>query len=365
MNIGILTMHKVLNYGSALQAYALLHFVRSLGLNAELIDYIFPNRSKRKLSSCLLNVLSDIVTGKCIKERRFREFYKNYYRCSFCRYYTKQEFSEANLNYDILMTGSDQVWNPIHIKDDFSFFFPFVNSGKKKVSYASSFSVSTLPDNIKASFTNYLKTYSHISVREKSSVKIVKDLIDIEPAVVCDPTLLLTADDWSNMIANYPKPMKEPYILAYILRYSYDPYPEIFNIIEFVQKKYGYHVVMLDGSINDIKRKNTSIIKTAGPLEFLNWIKNASFIITTSFHGSAFALNFQIPFLSVIKDRTHSDNRMIDLLETCGCSDNIITYNQDLCDFSFKRKQEHIETSNKLLEKFRNSSIKYLKNSIL
>ncbi len=333
MKIGILTMHKVLNYGSALQAYALQHYISKLGYDAELIDYIFPNGARKERMSLIRRIFSPlrkIMSGRLIKEQKFRQFYKDYFVCSKNRYESPEKLAKAELDYDIFMTGSDQVWNPQHIKDDRSFFFPFVPENSKKISYASSFSVAHIPEAEKAIYRDLLGSYNAISVREKSGVQIVEELTGKEAEMVCDPTLLIDKAEWSDMVKNMPKPYPEPYILAYILRYSYDPYPEINNIIDTVQNRLGHHLIILDGSFNDIRRKNATVIKNAGPLEFINLVKNASFIITTSFHGTAFALNFGIPFYSVIKDRSGFDTRMTDLLDKIGCSDRAIMYNEKI-----------------------------------
>lgn len=362
MKIGILTMHKVLNYGSALQAYALQHYISKLGYNVELIDYIFPNGSRKKQLSFkqkLLSPLKKILSGTFVKEHRFNEFYKRYFVCSKGQYNSPEELANANFEYDILMTGSDQVWNPIHIKDDFSFFLPFSKTGVKKVSYASSFSVAELPAKLKPLYRNILSTYSSISVREKSGVKIIKELIGTDAEVVCDPTLLLSKDDWSVLIKDFQKPFNRPYILVYILKYAYNPYPEVNHIIDEVQNKLGLHLIILDGSLSDMQRKDATVIKNAGPLEFLNLVKNASFVVTTSFHGTAFAVNFGIPFYSVIKDKSGFDTRMVDFLETIGCPDRAIIFDHYI-------SSEHIN-NNILPEdnmKFRIASQKFL-SSIL
>lgn len=360
MKIGILTMHKVLNYGSALQAYALQHYISRLGHDAELIDYIFPNGTRKKRGSLIQQMfapLRKIMSGRMTKERKFRQFYKDYFVCSKNRYESPEELAKSGLDYDIFMTGSDQVWNPQHIKDDRSFFFPFAPKGSKKVSYASSFSVAQIPEAEKATYRSLLGNYSAISVREKSGVQIVEELTGKKAEMVCDPTLLLNKEEWSEMVKDMPKPYPEPYILAYILRYSYDPYPEINGIIDAVQSRLGLHLIILDGSLKDMKRKNSTVIKNAGPLEFINLVKNASFIITTSFHGTAFALNFGIPFYSVIKDRSGFDTRMIDLLEKAGLSDRAVMYKEQLTEISV-----FCNTSNSELEGLISGSRQYISN---
>ena len=347
-------MHKVLNYGSALQAYALQHYISKLGYDAELIDYVFPNGSRKKqqtLKQKILSIIKKLLSGGFIKEHRFKKFYDNYYILSKKQYITPDELKKANLQYDIYMTGSDQVWNPIHIKNDFSFFFPFkIPNSSRKVSYAASISVSRLDDSLKPTFKKLLESYSSISVRESSGVVIIEDLLGRKAEHVCDPTLLLTKDEWSDLVKDREVPYEKPYILVYILSYAYNPYPEINNIIDIIQQKLGLHLIILDGRLKDFKRKNATVIKNAGPLEFINLVKNSSFIITTSFHGTAFALNFGVPFYSVIKDYSGVDDRMLDLLKKTQNEDKAILYTKVL------NRDNEINMDINDIENFRKSS---------
>ena len=124
--IGILTMHKVLNYGSALQAYALLHTLEGLQTNSVLIDYKFPNSTKRSVRTTLrrffVNLLSGFVFTR--KKKRFQSFYQTYFKCTAKVYITPEELQKDKFDLDIYMTGSDQVWNPLHVKNDTSFLLP-------------------------------------------------------------------------------------------------------------------------------------------------------------------------------------------------------------------------------------------------
>ena len=206
--------------------------------------------------------------------------------------------------YDILITGSDQVWNPIHILTDTSFFLPFAHSHTPRIAYAPSFSVASIPEEFYTAIRPYVTGYSHLSVREKSGIDIVKSLTDKEVSMVCDPTLLLTKADWSVLAAQSEIKISEPYILVYVLSYAYNPYPAINTIIEKVQQELDLPLILLDAPILNMKFKNARFIKDAGPAEFLYLVQHASFVISTSFHGTAFALNFGIPFYSVIRDHS-------------------------------------------------------------
>lgn len=363
--IGILTMHRVQNYGSALQAYALQEYINRLGYDAELIDYIFPN-SKHKQQRPLMKRIKSLLFkwAFCLsilrKNKRFARFYKTYYKLSGLQFTNPESLMSYDYPYDILVTGSDQVWNPIHILTDTSFFLPFARTCTPKIAYAPSFSVSSVPKGFDTIIRPYIEDYSYISVREKSGLDIVNALTDKEVTMVCDPTLLLTKEDWAVLADQSEIKISEPYILVYVLGYAYNPYPAINAIIEKVQQELDMPLILLDAPILDMKFKNARFIKDAGPTEFLYLVQHASFIITTSFHGTAFALNFGIPFYSVIKDRSGFDTRMIDLVDTVE-ADRAIIYDHPI-DCPLTMDYTNIS---KRLESMRQHSQNYIKKSIV
>ena len=361
--IGILTMHKVLNYGSALQAYALLHTLEGLQTNSVLIDYKFPNSTKRSVRTTLrrffVNLLSGFVFTR--KKKRFQSFYQTYFKCTPKVYNTPEELQKDKFDFDIYMTGSDQVWNPLHVKNDTSFLLPFANKNTTKLAYAASFATTELPSHLKEKYCELLSEYKAISVREKSGITLAESLTGKKAELVCDPTLLLTKEEWSELAVQVPQRIKEPYILAYILTYAYNPYPEIDNIINEIQNKLNLKLVILDGSAKDLKRKNCTIIKDAGPLEFLSLIKNASFIITTSFHGTAFALNFEKPFYSIVKSFNNTDSRMLSLLDYVDAKDRAIEYDKKTSNFQSSINYSHITPQ---IKDFRNKSIDFLTQNL-
>ena len=363
--IGILTMHRVQNYGSALQAYALQEYINRLGYDAELIDYIFPNGRHKQKRSLMKRIKSTLFKWAfCLsilrKNKRFARFYKAYYKCSERQFAHPEALMKYDYPYDILVTGSDQVWNPIHVLTDTSFFLPFAHEHTPKVAYAPSFSVSSVPEGFDAIIRPYVESYSHLSVREKSGLDIVSALTDKEVTMVCDPTLLLTKDDWTLLAEQSEIKVSEPYILVYVLSYAYNPYPAINAIIEKVQQELNLPLILLDAPILDMKFKNARFIKDAGPAEFLYLVQHASFIITTSFHGTAFALNFGIPFYSVIKDRSGFDTRMMDLIDAVE-ADRAIVYDRPI---DRPLTMEYADIA-KRLEGMREHSQDYLKRSLV
>lgn len=365
--VGIITMHRPISFGSSLQAYALQKKITDLGYDCEIIDYQYPNKlhkaghNKIKLFvSYTIHYFINLFFGlPCLVEAiRFKNFRKKYLKLS--KYYKDAKSLADNPPvYDIYCTGSDQVWNSNFTKSDTSFLLSFIE-GKKKIAYASSFAVDYVIEEFKGDYIKYLLQYDSITVRENSGIKLVEQLTGKKAVQVCDPTLLLTESEWMPLINESKIKIDKPYLLVFMLSYSYNPYPEVNHIIETTQKKLGLHTIVLSGTKADYLRKNTTVIKNAGPNEFLYLFKNASFIITSSFHGVAFATNFKIPFYAIIKDG-NADTRLISTLKMLGLEDRALKYNERIINL---KKINEINPS-KNLDLFREYSLQVLSKSLL
>lgn len=365
MKIGIITMHGVLNYGSALQAYALQKKISDLGYECEIIDYKYPSRREQRVTikSIINNVfvyLRAFMMGfpRQKRKKRFQEFYNLHFKLSVQKY-DINNISENPPLYDIYMTGSDQVWNPRNMGMDTNFLLSFVPNSKPKLSYASSFATATLPDSHKELYKKYLLDYTRISVREPSGVQLVKELIGKDASVCCDPVFLLSRNQWSKVANDAIVKNRGKYILVYALYYMFDPYPELLTIIDHVQKTLGYKVLYLNGRKEDAFRPNSTVLKAEGPLEFIRLIQDAEIVITSSFHGTAFSLIYEKPLMAIIRQGDSSDSRISSLLQSIGCDNNIIPYNSR-CTFT---KEELYQLKPKSsLQRYVNKSASYLEN---
>lgn len=364
--VGIITMHRPISFGSSLQAYALQKKISDLGYICEIIDYQYPNKlhkiGQNKLKvfiSYIIHYFINLFFGlPCLIESiRFKKFRNKYLKLS--QYYKDAQSLINNPPiYDIYCTGSDQVWNSNFTKSDTSFLLSFIEN-KRKISYASSFAIDYVIKDYHDNYKKYLSQYDCISVRENSGINLVKELTGKEAIHVCDPTLLLTEKDWLPLIKEAKLKIDKPYLLVFMLSYSYNPFPDVNHIIKTVQNELGLHTIVLSGTKYDYFRKNTTVIKNAGPNEFLYLFKNASFIITSSFHGVAFATNFEKPFYAIIKNE-NADSRLISTLKTLGLEDRAIEYNEKIkCLKPFNKS-----AYKKKLETFREQSLNYLNNSL-
>lgn len=291
--IGIVTIYGNDNYGNRLQNYALETSIRKLGFSVETIVIDEPGekiklfrRSVKKLLSSKENRNKYIARKKMIKkkEKIFAEFTDNY--LNNVRYKYNDDFS----NFQKVFVGSDQVWNPnfdlkkIH-------FLRFVEKNKR-YSYAASIATDEIPLNKKEKFSEYLNGMMNISVREKSSVEVVKKLIGKNATCVLDPTMLLKKEDYINLIesskSNVEQKRKE-YILIYCLS---DLKPDLKKEIQNYSESNNLEIVQIMGNYYN----ESHVIYD--PIGFIDAINNAKLVITDSFHSGVFSIIMETPFFS-------------------------------------------------------------------
>lgn len=360
-------MHRVVNYGSALQAFATQWALRSLGYDSELIDYEFQKPVKiytfrQKIIHAIVAV-RDFLRGspKGKKQKRFDAFYSENYALTKERY-TRDSITANPPQYDVYMSGSDQVWNPRFAGNDVNFFLAFAPDGKPKISFASSFATDIIDDVHKELYAPQLSRYDAISVREQSGVNIIKELTGKDAVVCCDPTLLLTRDVVSELASRSSLTIGYKYVLVYGLHYMFDPYPYLYAIVNHVSKAFKSRVVYLDGRNADLFKKNSMVISSAGPCEFLCLFEHAEFVITTSFHGTAFSLIYDKPFFGVVDKQSKSDSRIASLCMLGKAERSLIDYRE-------KPNMEREDLMNlkgniDALKDMRNKALSYLETNL-
>ena len=316
--IGILTYHRAYSYGAKLQAYALATYLTSIGFKAEVIDY--GNIGEEKLRKIGTRSLKDFaVTTLCYiassiaepqRIRHFDEFLDIIPHSS--KHYEKANIAEANDKYDYFVTGSDQVWNPKYNEGDLTFLLDFVKDNKKKFSYAASFGVSHLPDDILQVYKPLLAAFNKILIREITGKSLLCTQLGLDSQIVLDPTFLLSQSQWGEM-ANYPlsKPLK--YILSFQI-IDRDVHYDV--MLDYLHSKLGYEVIELKDSFR-YKPWRWPIYAKAGPKEFLGLIRNAEVVVTNSFHATVFSILFHKPFFCS-RNSFGFNSRMEDLTSDLG-----------------------------------------------
>lgn len=352
--IAIITYHFSDNFGSILQSYALQSAIEEKGYNCNIIDYrksevknlykIFkPNTSKYNI---ITNIYSLIYYKRLkMRKNRYEQFRSNKLKLTKKEYNYPEELNELNKYYDVFVCGSDQVWNTGIIDFDLSFVLNFVT--KKRVSYAASCGPNKPKQESLRVLINDLNKFSHVLVRENTTKQVLEKILDKEVSIVADPVFLLQSSKWEELIDK--RSIKEDYILCYF------PGGTPFDgdkISKEYAKKHKCKRVILMPEWRNIFRTGVKQYD-AGPIQFLDLIKNAKHVFTNSFHGTAFSVIFNTPF-SVVSNNNNVDERIFTLLDICGMEKNKISSINDIKECNF-------DIANKKITELRNNSIERLK----
>lgn len=336
----ILTFQDVLNYGAALQAYALKTYI-SKYKECEIINY--HNEFFHKPYKFGKNTIFDIIycRSRNKKRNRYKKFQNE--KLELGGKISKQNLCLLNDKYDYFIAGSDQVWNLECSGNDKSYFLDFVSDNKKKYSYAASFG--SAEANVSDVY-NLIKDYNRISVREKSGKNSLMKLSTEEIAVVLDPTFLLTKEQWYK---EFKLEDKEEYILIYEVLNGF----EIENYAKRLAKETGLEIICITSS-NRIK-KGMKTVRNAGPEEWLRYFSKAKYILTNSFHGTVFSIIFEKNFcVELLPPPATTNTRMIELLSMFELENRIISngkYNADKISYDKVRD---------ILDNERNKSYSYI-----
>jgi hypothetical protein len=341
MKVGIITIQKCDNYGADLQAFALQRKLQLMGYEAENIDYLFykhpeykkTRKSRPSFKLSLVNRLKEWLFPKITKlkglrnrsavkarQKAFEDFFNENVKTS-RRYNTIDDLYANPPKYDVYITGSDQVWNPRTGASIEPYFLTFAPDGAKKISYAASFGVASLPPSAYYKYSKWLESYSSISLREANGVRIARQFVGcVEPVAVCDPTLLLTAEEWKSA-AHPVEGVKEG---EYLLVYDLNVCSGLWELAHKWAKKLNLPIVRICRSAGCENIPDVVNMEAVGPGEFIWLVANAKAVVTTSFHGTAFSVIFNRPFYSVIPKGMSNSGRISNLLEKLDLSNRII-----------------------------------------
>lgn len=322
MKIGILTYHRSHNYGALLQAVATRVTLQKMGHEVYYIDYFPPYHQRMYKLFSLKAFMKEGLRGKMfylyhtIKEYPYRKKrYDNFNDfikeeiCPFCK-----KFDER---YDLVIYGSDQIWRIQKESQDFNplYFGNNKQLAKKHISYAASMGIEELSDEKKEKLKSLVKNLDAISVRELSLKRLLESLGISNVCQTIDPTFLLSADEWAKIVPNSNQNNNQ-YVLLYDLligSFNHDA------VRKFASDR-GLELVELSGAA--YKGDTKYFRSTDGPCQFLQLIRNAQYVFTSSFHGLAFSLIFNKQFYVSFKK---NPGRAFSLLEKMGLTDRIIS----------------------------------------
>lgn len=331
MKVGILTFHRPANYGAVLQAYGLLTVLQRLGHEAYVIDYsqdyILRLYKAVRIKSfgqwfrLALHPRTFIHEIMCTykRSRRNRAF------ADFRRRKLRLIQPEETDMMDALVVGSDQVWNMEMTGGDKSYFLPDAGFGQLKIAYAASAGQCTsLETTLCGDILRLISEFDAVSVRETSLGTFLKGRLHMDFPTVLDPTLLAGREVFQNLVSRRYIPKKK-----YLLSFSLTKSDVQESFARVVAREAGIpHVITLVG-MNEFRENRDKVCK-AEVEQFVSLVAGASFVVTSSFHGTAFSILFRKPFITVGRSESHV-SRMKSLLEMLGLSGNLV-YEAELSD---------------------------------
>lgn len=319
-----ITFHNSVNYGAILQTYALQRSILKLGVYNEIINYS-PDSDKNLIinTTNLKSIIRSLINlpDFYVKKGKFDDFIKRKINITekVSKDFLKSE--EFNNKYDIFITGSDQVWN-YELTNDSTYMLDFVIENNKKRSYAASFGISEIPNNLIDWYKNLLKNFYSILLREESGKKIIKQLLNKDAKIVLDPVFLLDKQEWNSVIGRTKfEKIKNQYILIYYTT------PKIVEFAKILSKRYGLSIIFIEALSFRLSRIG-KVERTLSPEEFVSAIKNARFVLTGSFHAMVLSIIYNKEFfIDIIKNGRNS--RLEQVLNMCNIFNRYVEENID------------------------------------
>lgn len=374
MKIGIITFNSAHNYGAVLQAWALQEYLRGEGHQVEIINYRLPatdnlyrlykprrtfkKHAKLNKAVHLLQYLKKMKTDpkKVRKYRQFERFINHTLNTTepITRY---SDLNKANFNYDVMIAGSDQIWNGGLTKGvNPAYFLAFGSDKIKRISYAASIGRDEIPEVEKTLFLRYLRNFDYVSVREEKAKEVILELTDKEVSVVLDPTLLLQREKYDKLKKD-PK-VKSDYI--YVHNVHITKVDKRLNAVaEEMSKRLGIPIVhnRADYDFTHELEKFTD----GSPEEFIGYIANAKYVIANSFHATVFSIIYQRDFITI--PHFQNPERMRHLLDSLGIGNHLIADPKELPE-DLKELQIDYNEVEKLRIAQREDSVSFLEKAL-
>lgn len=351
IKIGLDTGHRVINYGTKLQAYAMQNLIEQYGCDVDIVQF---NKKYMKIPfvPSLKNILQTIKTYKnnrylissmikrntsinsFDKKLHIRKIYGNY-----------SNRTKEVANYRAIFCGSDQAWLPVNVANH-QFTLEYAPEGTIRASYAPSFGVSSIPENMKETYRKFLGKMDYLSVRELDGRQLIKEVAGIDAPRVLDPTILIGVNFWNKVVDESIAHKYGKYIFCYFLGDT----AEHRRVVKQLKEKTGYKIINMPHFIKyneaDVSFADIDLYDVS-PEQFLGLIKNAGLVCSDSFHCTAFSIQFHKEFVAFERfkktDKESTNGRLYTLLQELnldnhmyptfsveGYCDNSIDY--DICE---------------------------------
>ena len=327
MKIGIFTFFQT-NYGAVLQALALQNYLQQQpGTEVEIVDFttqqhlmdhkVLRRKKTKNHIGWLAYYFFSLIHYRQLKRRITRtcEFKKKYFNFS-RRYSSVDDVLKNHPQEDIYVTGSDQVFNP-NARYMPVYYLGFDKGNGKKVAYAPSFGISRFNAELTEKISSYVNDFDFLSCREFAGAEYLTSMTGKMVPVVVDPVLLHDEEEWGK-VAISPNFSKD-----YIFIYDLNGAENLIKIAKNIQKYTKLPIVCLTNNRTKIYSVNKQLYDS-GPAEFLGWIKDASFVVTDSFHGTLFSLVFKKQFFTFIA-LENTAARINNILEEVNLKERIVT----------------------------------------
>ena len=358
--IGVLTFHNSSNFGALLQTFGTYQMLIHLGYAPEIINYHSPNKAhlykrfnvshKQSFGANVKGIFSFPL--KHSKFQKSSDFRKNHLNIRTSILTTFEELSHHQERFEKVIVGSDQVWNYDNTQEDKRYFLDFVPASKR-IAYAPSFGKDVVEDKYADEYKKYLEEIPHLSVREDAGVKIIQDFTGKRVLQVLDPTLMLHRKDWENISCfNFN-------FRNYLLVYTVGNREETLKVAKNIAKEKNLNIVLICTRVKDY----FSGIKVVNPSinEFVGLIENSSHIVTSSFHGVAFAINFNKEFTVCLKREDASNSRQLSLLSMTQLTERVCFERQAQ---THEKQTIQWDNVNQTLEHERKKSIDFLASAL-
>lgn len=382
--IGLVTCYFKKNYGSKLQAYALQNFLENNNIPCENIDIKYLKDFKKgkkkfylsqlfnfkfifsKMGMLLLKIKRKLIKNDFSKNLNIRDKKFNYFDENFK--FSKRYVSYSQINeeckerYTDVIVGSDQLWLPVNVVADY-YTLNCIPKDVNKISYSTSLGISYIPNKYKKLYETFLTRINHLSVREDKAVEIIKDNFGLDAKCVCDPTMLLSKEEWIKKIDSISK-YNEKYVLCYFLGKNI----EHRKFVERLAKEKKLKIVSINHCDEYVKYSDKFadyIPYDIGPFEWINLINNSEYVCTDSFHGTVFSIIFNKKFFTFSrysdKQKVSTNSRIVSLLSKFNLKTRHLNGKEDIEKVD---NEINYDSVNITLNEYRNESKKFLLNSI-
>lgn len=359
MKVGILTFHKQLNCGASLQAYAIKRAYENCGAEVQVIDFFTQQMTDRckiflkgGVKAQLINVLLLFQYPHYLRTRKgFMDFAQKYMNLT-KHYSTYEELKGLEEKFDVISTGSDQVFNCNKIPyDQIRGYCQDFHNSAKKVAYAGSMGdgAAEYIDKLTA-----LKDFAHISLREIYNKESLEKMTGKEIEVVCDPTYLHDKEEYEKIAKE--RMYSKPYILCYCLT---NP-KKLYDKAKELKRLTGLDVVVIARQPG-VKMRADRVYKNVEPREFLSLVRHAEYVVTNSFHGVAFSVIFEKPFFVYAASRSRK-TRIKERLDSFGLSDRI--FYDDSAEIDKNQLSIDFTNAKKVLQEDRDYALAYIKKTM-